>query len=531
MITMLLTFVLIPRRADRQLAQALAALPPLGDTVALLTAQRAARVANDSAAARLRVARASVAQLVGDAPRDSANTTPRVASDTVQALAQQLARVRQAPLVESYRTLAATPALRANGAVRATLDSIELLHREREASAALGGPDARYAALTARLTALGQRLERLAAEVLASRQSTASASGNASANASPNAGASASAEVMAGAASSTALADSTSTLLQSTPLVVDSTLDSVATHTAAALARADSMLTATRARNDTLLAQQMSLRERTQLSIPPVAMLLASLVIGLSLGFAVALFREMRRPTVGDADELEALTQARVLGHDEVRGAETWMLLHLSLTNIGDVVHAVQVLADRPLLAGTAALNLAAAAARESRASVVVDLATKSAAVLPLVPTPALRARRDGAAAPDADHPAAAGDATSDSAWDVSRAMRVGRDASVALVLPRRVRSGGARSGGAREADADIARFTAGYDLAIFVADAVSPPALPSAAAVILCARRGVTSLGWLEQASRTLAQQGRAVRAVLLWSGELPLVGGVVAD
>jgi hypothetical protein len=476
MITMLLTFVLIPRRADRQLAQAIAALPPARDTLVLREALRTAQRNADSALARVAAAEAAAqsARVLLMAPDSAvgASASPSAAASAdsvgVTALRRELARVRQAPLVESYRTLATTPALRADARVRAALDSIEQLNREREASAALGGPDARYAALTGRLTALGQRLERLAADELARR--------------------------------ATSGPDSVSG-----PTFVDAPVDSLLASAAAASVtqrdQQDSALQRARRENEALTQQRAALRARTQVSIPPVAMLLASLVLGLSVGFAVALYREMRRPTVSDADELEALTHSRVIVHTATRDA--WALLHLSLTNMDDVVHDAQVLADRPLLAGTVGLNLAATAARESRATVVVDLATKSDAILPLLPRTVLR-----------------GQPPADSAWDTARAMTVGRDATVALVLPRRHRERTA-----------VQPHVSGFDLALFITDTPLAPALPPQVGAILCARRGVTSLKWVVQAVEQLRTDGRSVHAALLWSGELPLVGGVTAD
>ena len=86
---------------------------------------------------------------------------------------KELEEIFHAPLVESYRALADTRLLRDDARARAMIDSIEQLHAEREAYAALSGPDARYASMTARLTQLGQRLTRLAESTYASAVATA----------------------------------------------------------------------------------------------------------------------------------------------------------------------------------------------------------------------------------------------------------------------------------------------------------------------------------------------------------------------
>lgn len=335
----LLTFVLVPRRADRQLAAAIAALPPLRDTLVLRAARDAAQRAADSASAQLAAARAlakpmAPAALAADSSGDSlrppppAAPPPRAAADTVAALEQLIARVRQAPLVESYRALVASPALRGDAAVRATLDTIDALNREREASAALGGPDARYAALTARLTALGQRLERLAELEVARRRAERTP------------------------LDSPRLTDSAAAPFLAPTLPPDTVLEAAVTRTHLELARTDSALLVARAANAAVVRQQEALRATAQAPIPPLAMLLAALVLGLATGFAVVLIREVRRPTVATTDEVAALTTARVLLHnaDAPDASDSWTTLHYALTPLDDAATHVAVLADRPVL-------------------------------------------------------------------------------------------------------------------------------------------------------------------------------------
>lgn len=350
----LLTFVLVPRRADRQLASALAALPPVSDTVPLRGALDGAQRTAERATAQLAAARATAQSIApsspGDSLRDSltgaapiASTVAppaRAAADSIAALEQLLKRARQSPLVESYRALVASPALRGDARVRSTLDTIEALNREREASAALGGPDARYAALTARLTALGQRLERLAEAEVAIRRAPLQT------------------------ADSTRATDSTGTAsLLAVSLPPDTLLESAVTRANADVAHADSLLNAARARNAEVIAQQVALRATAQAPIPPLAMLLAAMVLGLVIGFAVVLLREVRNPTVGTADELAALTDARVLVHDAdtltTASVTTWASLHYALTPLDDVASRVVIIADRPLLAETVRKELA----------------------------------------------------------------------------------------------------------------------------------------------------------------------------
>jgi hypothetical protein len=548
MVGTLLAFVLVPRQVDRALGAALGALPTSRDTVALLSARDRADSLRVVVEGRRAAARAAaLAALDAAAGMDpatglpmlasgaSAAVAPRAPSPAVAELEQRLARVRQAPLVESYRALAESRALREDPRVRARvaliLDSLELVHREREAYAALTGPDARYAALTSRLTALGQQLARLAEDRVA-REVRAQLLAARPVREAP---------AMPVSDRDPALPDSAAVPLIGGTVLSDTLLEVAVREAQLALAAADSAVTAARRHNEAVQGQRIALRERMQVSIPPVAMLFASLVLGLCAGFVLALWREVRRPTVGDAEELESIAKTRVIEYrpdaavlmtrrrrrDDVHipvltsGEEAWPLLHLTLTNIGEVAPAVQVLAHQPVLAGAVALNLAAVAARESRATVVVDAAIEAGAVVPLLPPAALQRTA----------PPRGGE---DVWWDGTRALALGRDVSVDVVLPRRARHGRQRGSGpagrrveeAPEERTALAERVRGYDLTVYVTDHAAAPVLPPMVDVVLCARLGVTPLGWLARAARTAEERGHRVRAVLLWATNVPLAG-----
>ena len=528
-IAALLLFVLVPHQVDRAIAIQIAALPPERDTLSLhvdaLSARRQLTRLDASIAAAAIAARAdaTVPQAV-IAPLDSVTvaTVPITGDSAANDLLRQLLRVRQAPLVESYRALADTRLLREDARVRSMIDSLEQLHAEREAYAALSGPDARYASMTARLTQLGQRLARLA-EV-----------------------------AYAGAAAMKAESNPVTAIdsVVASPLLVvqqpmaDSALERSRAAAADTLARIDRALLDAAALNADLRAKRDALRARMQLDIPPMAMLLASLVLGLALGFAVALWRELRRPTVGDEQELEALTGTRVIVHRATTASiratrarrrsdeqlapviqptdAAWPLLHLTLTSIGDVSRYVEVVADQPVLAGAVALNLSAVAAHESRATVLVDAARRSGVLPSLLPFTVLTA---------ASTTSAVADASVHERWDAPRALAIGRDTFIDIVLPRRVRSRQAGHEPATAPDAvsamdDLQRLAAHHDLAVYITDHDLDQQVPSETDVVLCARPGVTTLAWLSLTMRQLEDRGRRVRAVVLWSADLPLTG-----
>lgn len=529
MIMVLLTLILVPRQADRNLAAALSLLPAPRDTLALQTMRRAAvdslAVATAQRAAAL-MADALATDSLGLVPADSLTRVTALPSgdSLLAAVRQQLLRARQTPLVERFRALAdaalVRPGLRQSGTVRALRDTIEQLHRAREAYAALSGPDARYAALTARLTRLGAQLVQVVEQELP-------APGDA-----PVVSPAAAPAVIGSPPPDAVLAD-----------VARTAVRTAEQH----LARIDRALADARTFNQALAARKAAMRSRMEVAIPPVAMLLASLVLGVVAGFSVALWREVRHPTVGDARELEMLTHSRVIVHDRDAGArlgrpprrgdalvpalsptdDAWPLLHLTLSHIGGMARHVQVLADRPLLAGAVGLNLSAVAARESRATALVDAAERAGAIIPLLPASVLESSGTRAAETD-DHD-----------WDVSRELSLGRDAVVALVLPRRApsyRYRPARSasdatighGGAEDTDARRAldgRLRP-FDFVVFVTDTARAPVLPPDRDLVLCARLGVTPLSWLASAVRQADDDGRRIRAVVLWASDVPLAG-----
>ncbi len=554
-IAALLLFVLVPQRVDRALAAQIAALSPERDTlllhVDLLAARRALTRLETSIAAAAIATRADATP-----PRFAAATAdlsvvapiPVARDSAAHDLQQQLMRIRQAPLVESYRALADTRLLRDDARVRGLIDSIEQLHAEREAYAALSGPDARYALMTARLTQLGQHLTRFAESTYATALASAVA---------PEAA------TRAGAAVDTATA---APLLVVRPPMTDSALEHSRTAAADTVARTERALRDAATLNADLRARRKALRARMTLDIPPMAMLLASLVLGLVLGFAVVLWRELRRPTVGDEQELEALTRTRVIVHRaataSLRAARArrradehvpailqptdaaWPLLHLTLSSIGDVSRYVEVVADQPVLAGAVALNLSAVAAHESRATVLVDAAQRSGALLSLLPTSVLTTASTTMAATsryiDDDTardtvPDAAADAATEhsvhSRWDAPRSLAIGRDTFIDIVLPRRVRSRqtGRDLGVVRDAASivdDLQRLAVHHDLAVYVTDHDLNQHVPLETDVVLCARPGVTTLAWLSHTMRQLEDRGRRVRAVVLWSADFPLAG-----
>lgn len=439
MVVMLLVLVLIPRRADQVLAEALRQVPADADTLRWLRALSAARATEQEAMQQLDSLRA------------------RAAND--DSLGVLLARARTAPLMDSYRALAEAPVLREDARVQSLFADLARLDTARAASAALSGPDARYATLTRELVARGSEL--------------------------------------------VARAES---LQVSDSVPVDSTWVLAQATASQAAAVADSSLSAARAVNAQRAAERAALRAQHTVLLPPWVMVIAASVIGVAVGMLVALWREFRQPVVADASELTARTGLRVLDASADRD-ESWSLLHLLLSNTGDVVPQVQLLAQEPALAAQAAVQLAAVAARESRATVLVDGTRRGRTLEPLLAqAPRRRAERRGdfSGGPDL-------------LWDASQALLVGPDQVVDLLWPDR----GARLSAVAE---PLRRHLGGYDLVVLLSDQAEPRTVPAVRDVVLVLRAGVTPMAWLDAALRSVTAAGRQPRALVLWTGAQPL-------
>lgn len=566
----LLALVLIPRELDRQVQRRIDALPVAPDSAPLVRALDSLRLALravqrdtvvEPAGARLTTALAlspddvtdsagRVAVALGTTAAGTPGAPPPPLADSAAIeLMARVTRARNAPLADSYRALGDSPLLRGDRRVAALVDSIDLVDREREAHAALGGPGARYAALTAKLTALGQQLVRLAEQRVARSvlQTITAPKPSTSGLATPGVMDSARADSVLrvdslGRPLISSVAVESAEISAARARLIDS-LSQRVTHT-------DSVLTASRETTVRLAAERSALASRLSATLPPFAMLLAALVIGLAAGYGAVLVREMRRPTVGDLAEVEAITTASVLlrgassrpshasspAHVDRRRRErpgvsaiidrtsdTFVLLHQSLTGVGDIVTRADVISDDAAVSAAVALSVAAVAAHESRAALVVERA---------VTTPPLSARL-GATPRFTLGDVRAGRARAEEAVHV---VPLDRDAHIDVLLAPTDHAAAldasddeATADRAAVARVDAATWTAvrewgeQYDLRLDLVDArMSSADAPSD--LIVCVRQGATSLRWLARVIRQAGLRQQRVRAVLVWGRDVSL-------
>ena len=162
----LVLLVLAPRDARRASRQ----IEPLSthwrDTISLLrtvdTATRKLAAAESTLSAR-RVLTSRPAYVP---PSDTLPAAARAKRDSLTVasgeLARLLERVENSPLPQSYRVLGESRPLSNDPRVRAMLDSLADVEREREDFGAGGGVDPIFVALTARATAIGRSIQAIA---------------------------------------------------------------------------------------------------------------------------------------------------------------------------------------------------------------------------------------------------------------------------------------------------------------------------------------------------------------------------------
>ncbi|GJG86113.1 hypothetical protein tb265_12940 [Gemmatimonadetes bacterium T265] len=572
----LAALVLVPREAIREARNAMPLPGEKVDTAGFVAAVAAAqdeyRVAAAAVTAKLAAASRATAALAAARQRAAAAAVALVrtgvsrdsARSAMAELDRLLARARTSPLPSSYRALADAPGLRGDPRVRALVDSLDDVERERE-SYGVGGVDPVYVSLTNRATQLGRAVEgiaerrRTALEMeLSAPEPSVASTGAPSAPAPSVAGPPAVGDSAAGGRAGGVPVVSR---LAPTVVVADTAAEAARrVVTAAQLARTQGALAAARVKDLAADRRVEAVRARAGFDTPPLAVAAAALVLGAVLGFATAFLTEVRRPRVADAEEAERVTRARVLAVvrpsadvtpergrrlvDERAGGagpalpalvdpavEGYRLLYFGLAPIGAAVPRMAITAAEPVVAAAVALNLAAAAAEDGRSTLVVDADVRAAVLSAVVGV------RDRIGLVDLVR---AGFAPREAVIPVA----VGRDVSVD-VLPAGLTAIAGREApeGVREGDdprAVLARLARGYDVTVTT---IPPVAAGKAGAgdggaravaeglarevlsreVIVCARAGHTPLAALTKEIARLNAAGAHVRGLVVWDDALP--------
>ncbi len=484
---------MLPREADRALRARVAALPPAIDTASLQWLLVRAR---DSVRARSQALASLQAQQQRDSMfvvsvTDAAGVSRVVVGDTLRAqLAEQLRLARATPIVESFLALAAAPALASDSLAQALADSLRDTERERGAFAAIGGPDLRYRALQARVTALGEQLVERAVDRLRDDLSLVQA---------------------ASQPLDTALAAAQLALRMATDSLAELET-SVRRATEWNMNRAD---------------LERTLRAAEPIRVPMLPMLLAVLTIAASTGYLAAFAVEWRHPRISDAAEVAILVQQSGVDATVVlqsrtavalprrraadrtlpevlRGdATACVRLHQLLSAIGETVSVVGVMSEQADETAAVAVQLAAAAADASRAVLLIDADVVHRRVAPTLGQP------DGAGLAEV---ARGGRELPSALVTVS----TGRDTNMAFIPAGSTSTTHALLAAIAP---ELQRLMQRHDVTVIAMahDASEWPTPLSPRDVVFAVTPGETRVAWLAEALRSVTQDGQRVRGVLV--------------
>jgi len=504
-VTALVALVVVPQQGKRA-AQAIAPKPgERPDTIALAQAVASANArvaASELALSAARTKAAVLAQTVSDTSLDPVLTAQRDSlTRRISSLEALLARTETAPLAASYRALGESPELAGHAPVKALLDSLTDIERERDGSATSGGADPVFVALTARATEIGRALQNIAAS---RRDSLRNAISELAPPARPSAGELAQAD--------------TARRLQSR--------DSANAAVSAATAR----LEAARLRLEDLDRRAERARALANpLNAPPYAMLASAIVFGMVLGFGAALAQELRRPRIADAREAERVAGARVISVIRPRppspergrrmadrvapphidpGNDAHQLVWLFVAPPASSLLMLTISGESSFIAAIVAANLGGVAAEEARNVIVIDTDGQSSpvsAALRISAQPGLQDIIDGRVS-----------------WpEATRHAPIGRD-RVIDVVP----SGVGLAQDVRQVSEllrrDAARMARHYDTVLITASkeltlSGLPGVLPMHD-VVYCARLGYTRHSELKKAIQGIRLAGGNPLGIVLW-------------
>lgn len=501
----LVLLVLAPRDARR----ASRSIAPLStrwrDTVPLLRAVDASSRRLAFTDSVLTARRAMAERPVVAPPPDTLSFAARERRDALAAtsadLTRLLDRVENSPLPQTYRALGELPSLRDDARVRALLDSLADVEREREDFGAGGGVDPIFVALTARANSIGRSIQTIAQ----AKQSVVRDS----------------------------LARFRQVVASAPVIIVVDTVGPLQRRDSARVVHdsATEALNVARRENVETDKQLRNARAAANIVAPPVAILAASLVLGLTLGFAFALLIEIARPRVSDLQEGERVTGARVLAVirpriipperarrkadlrlppliDPTSDAYRLLASHTSIAGSNRTI--VTVVGDVPAVTATIAANIAAVSANEMRSTLLVDADMEKSPVTSVLRLP----QADGVGA-------ILGGSVELSTASVQ--SQVGRDRWIEVVptgTQQRSRITPREAEKLRDAIGHSARH---YELTVVVAPFDVANDVRVGQSVLVCAHIAHSLVSTLRLAVASLRDSGAQIIGIVLWSAEAP--------
>lgn len=499
--------LLVPGRATRASSAVAARIPDRPDSSTALQVRQQAIRQIAMADSLLQLARSDAAapepEIIDTIPP---HLIPRRQELTaaVNTLSALISRANNVPLPSSYRALGESPVMAGVPGVRALLDSLAAVEREREQLGAMTGADPMYISLTARAGVIGKSI----ADAAVQRRATLRAE----------------------------LAPLLPPRPPPRPVVVIDTLQALAQREDARgfLLGTDEELTRIRTRNAEIDELERRARELREVGAPLSATLGAAIVIGLALGFGLVLLMEMKSPRVADVREAEQTAGVRVMAvarprvvvpeRDRRRSditvpenldpfAEHYRSIYLHISTREEPLTNLAITGDEAEIAALVGVNVAAFDVREGRSAIVVDtdpLGAGVARALEVPNEPGLRDVLSGAAG-----------------WtDAIQYVPVGRD-QVLAVMPSGRRSGQPSAERAERVRGDLVRLASRHDLIVFVTAVdqarVHPTTVLLAPDIVVCARLGHTRIRGLRAMMKQLRSAGMTVHGLVLWDAEPP--------
>ncbi len=487
-VVILLVLLIVPQLGGP--TRAVAVPLPRADTAPLVVRADSAHHVAAHADSQYAAMKVATAQLAAGPP----GMTPvqRASRDSLQLLASELdtllARAAKAPLPASYRALAAAAALHRDPRTAKLTDSLDALEKRRAALSQTNGADLPFADITALVNDVGLAIRNAATH---RRERLAQT-----------------------------IADFTAAATTS-PAIDTAGARQFRDSTQAAVAAIDSTLTAARTQNAAADRQADTARDRANRRVPPVAMLLAALMLAVIAGFSFNLSAEINNPTLATPREAERVAQAPILAvaRDRDRilhigGIDAFRMLYLGLTATGTRTRTVIVTGDDRAVIATVAGRVALAAAADARATLVVDADPEASPVAGYFmqrPEPGFSDALAGVRL-----------------WrEVATPVGASDGLSIDVVPGGAIRREALDDATKESAREEFARFRAEYDFCVIVAPPENSMALLCSlvvkSVIVLCAELGETSLARVRADAERIRKAGGVLHGLALWETELP--------
>jgi Mrp family chromosome partitioning ATPase len=477
------------------------------DTVQLQAALERAQTRVTSADSALAIVRQDVATYNAEPPIDSVSPQVLARHDSLANVLNELSaligKVETVPLPSSYRSLAASPALVTNGRVKALLDSLSEVERERDAFGGAGGADPMFVALTSQATDIGRAIETIAAVRRDSLR----------------------AEIGRIVTPTQQIAKVRAAAPDTMPWVAER--DSA--QSAVLVATED--LASARSALELQREEKQRAKEITAISASPFAMIIAAAIFGIVFGFGGALQMELRKPTVSDATEVERATGARVMasvvptadsaefdrrkadrlapGYLDPK-SDSYQLAYLHVEQSAASPDVVTILGDDPDVCAIVTMNIAAIAAEDARSVLVIDAAGRGDAIRAVLPF-----------SPSADVADLIGGIAS---WvDATAHVAVGRDRTIDVLTGTRSTTSAALI---ELVQRERQRLGKHYDSVFVIGGLDLVPAIADNTVIdgtVLTVTAGKTRLSTLVDTAAELRAKGRQLFGVVLWDAPPP--------